>query len=130
MESFQRHHNKKCVPLTLLAMEDNTPAGMVSLREHDGIKPELFPWFGSLYVETQYRGKGIGEKLIFEIKKHALSLGHRELYLLTYEVSLPKWYSSPGWREIGKDTLFNNPVTVMKTTLISQALPRFGVCLP
>lgn len=117
VESFQQHCNKTSIPLTLLAMQSHTLVGTASLRENDGIRSDLRPWLGGLYVDKDSRGAGVGEKLISAIKSAAHSLGHQELYLLTYEASLPQWYGSLGWKEIGKDELFGSPVTIMKTKL-------------
>lgn len=100
--------------------------GMVSLRLNNGIRPELFPWLESFYVDKQHRGKGIGEKLVTEIKSKAEQLYYKELFLLTYEATLPDWHASLAWQEIGKDSLFNNPVTVMKIDL-NRSSERYPV---
>jgi GNAT superfamily N-acetyltransferase len=118
IEDFQAHCNKDHIPISLLAVIDNHPVGMASLRANDGIRPDLTPWLGSLYVDAQFRGMGIGELLIAQIRTKTIALGYKELYLLTFEKSLPSWYSSIGWQEIGKDLLLNNPVTLMKITLV------------
>lgn len=117
IESFQKHCNKKSAPLTIIAMDGNKAIGMASLRENDGIRQDLSPWLGSLYVHEDSRNQGLGEQLIREVNRKAAELGFKEIYLLTYEESLPNWYGSLGWQEIGKDVLAGNPVTVMKINL-------------
>lgn len=118
IESFAQHCNTEQIPLTVLYLnEDGLPLGMASLRDNDGIRPDLSPWLGSVYVDTLYRGKGIGARLVREIENIARQLGHETIYLLTYEESLPDWYTRLGWKEIGKDSCHGNPVTVMQIDL-------------
>jgi len=37
---------------------------MCSLRENDGIRPDITPWLGSLVVDPKYQRQGIGNMLI------------------------------------------------------------------
>lgn len=113
-QKFNQHLNKNALPLTLLALDNNIPIGMCSLRESDGILPELSPWLGSLYVEPAYRGKGVGKQLIEAIIKKSQEMNYAQLYLLTFEATLPYWYEKLGWQNIGADELNGYPITVMK----------------
>lgn len=63
-QNLIRHANKNQLPMTLVALQDTQPVGMVSLRENDGIQPDIAPWLGSLVVDPAYRKHKIGEKLI------------------------------------------------------------------
>lgn len=118
IDSFTQHCNTNEIPLTILSLnEDGLPVGMASLRQNDGIRPDLGPWLGSVYVDPQFRHRGIGAGLVKEIEKRAFELGYKTIYLLTYEPSLPHWYSLLGWEEIGKDVCHGNSVTVMKMEL-------------
>ena len=54
IERFNDHLNDKTLPLTFVAIENNMPVGMCSLRENDGIRPDLMPWLGSLVVDSAY----------------------------------------------------------------------------
>src|SRR5437870_1341133 len=74
IEKFTTHCNIDTLPLTLLALDDNDkPIGMCSLRETDGIRPDLIPWLGSLYVTLSHRKQQVGEKLIDATKRIAKS---------------------------------------------------------
>ena len=58
-ERFKRHANRDSLPLTIVALVDDKPIGMASLRITDGILPALSPWLGGLVVDPAYRGKQI-----------------------------------------------------------------------
>jgi hypothetical protein len=48
--NFTQHLQRDALPLTLLALDQEKPIAMASLRATDGIRPHLQPWLGSLYV--------------------------------------------------------------------------------
>lgn len=123
--SFGQHCNKDRLPLTILALNhENIPMGMSSLRPNDGIRPDLSPWLGSVYVEPAFRNNGIAAQLVQKIHSIAQELGFGRIYLLTYEDTLPAWYSRLGWTEIGKDVCHENPVSVMQIELDEARMPR------
>lgn len=116
-EKFKAHLNKTRLPLTYIAFKDNLPAGMCSLRMNDGIRQDLAPWLGSLYVEPSMRRQGIGEKLIQVVTEKAHSMGYSKLYLLTFEKALSHWYQKLKWQVIGADELSGHPVSILEFTL-------------
>lgn len=116
-ENLIKHINTNTLPLTLVALANNKPVGMASLRENDGIQPRHAPWLGSLIVDPAYRKQKIGEQLIDAIKQKAVDFGYHQLYLLAFDPTIPEWYASLGWAMIGNAQLFNHPVTVMKIKL-------------
>lgn len=105
------------MPLTLFALKDGKAVGMASLRENDGIRPDLAPWLGSLVVDPNYRQQKIGERLINAIKKQALIFGYNKLHLLAFDPSIPNWYARLDWKLIGNDQLFGHTVAVMDIEL-------------
>lgn len=113
-QKLKDHLNNDKLPLTLIALKDNKPIGTCSLRVNDGIRQDLTPWLGSLYVEPQYRGQGVGAQFVNEIIKKAQSLGYPTLYLLAFDKTLPNWYQSLGWHLIGQDQLNGFDVQVMQ----------------
>lgn len=118
IESFTQHCNKDQIPLTILALnEDGVPIGMASLRSNDGIRPDLSPWLGSVFVDPPFRSRGIATRLVQEIGNIARGLGFKSIYLLTYEETLPRWYATLGWDERGVDVCHGNPVTVMQISV-------------
>ncbi|WP_246569462.1 MULTISPECIES: GNAT family N-acetyltransferase [Rhizobium] len=90
---------KSSMPLTLVAIENALPVGMVTLaaRDFDG-KPHLSPWLKSLFVHPFHRKKGIATLLIERLEHEALRLGFKSLYLITEDARL--LYEKSGWRAI------------------------------
>lgn len=114
-QRFHEHANSDKMPLTYVALEEGQFAGMCSLRENDGILPELTPWLGSLAVKAEYQGQGIARKLIEVIKQEAKKMGFAELYLFAFDATIPRYYESLGWQAIGINEYKGHPVTVMKS---------------
>ena len=65
-----------------LATEDGEPAGCVALRALDTDRAE----FKRLYVRPQFRGSGLGRKLLVQVVAAARSGGYRELVCDTMPV--------------------------------------------
>jgi len=116
-QNLLKHANYDKLPMTFVALENDQPVGMASLRENDGIQPERAPWLGSLVVDPTYRNQKIGEQLIDAVKRHAVLLGYPKLYLLAFDQTIPSWYTKLGWKSIGIDELFGHPVVVMDIKL-------------
>lgn len=112
---FHEHANSDKMPLTYVALHEGQFAGMCSLRENDGILPELTPWLGSLAVKTEYQGQGIARKLIEIVKQEAKKMGFTELYLFAFDATIPRYYESLGWKIIGMNKYKEHSVTVMKS---------------
>ena len=115
IESFNQHRQKDQIPLALVALsDDGTPMGMASLRPNDGIRDDLTPWLGSVFVEPRFRNRGIAASLVREIHRVSSELGFETIYLLTYEPTLPAWYARLGWDDFGEDACHGNQVNVMR----------------
>lgn len=56
---FLDHLNDQDLPITFVALDEESPVGMCSLRENDGIRPDLFPWLGSLVVAPKHQKQGL-----------------------------------------------------------------------
>jgi len=116
-QKFYTHLNEAKLPLALVALANDKPIGMCALRENDGIREELKPWLGSLIVDKRYQNRGIGKQLMDAMKTYAKNMGFSELYLLTFDLTLPEYYQRHGWKKIGIDVLKSHPVTVMSIIL-------------
>lgn len=112
-QTYREHANADKLPLTFVAIYDNQPIAMASLRTDDGLGEHFTPWFGSLIVHPDYRRKGVGETLIDFSKWQAKRMGFNKLHLLALDPTLPNWYAKLGWKFVGMDKLFQHPVTVM-----------------
>lgn len=116
-QSLHEHLHHNMMPLTLVAVVNGEAIGMASLRENDGIRSDLFPWLGSLVVHPYHQRQKVGEKLIDSIKNQTKVFGHKELFLLAFDATIPNWYSRLGWKVIGNDKLFDHPVVVMRVDI-------------
>lgn len=116
-QNLIKHANDEKLPMTFVALDNDQPVGMASLRENDGIQADRTPWLGSLVVEPAYRKQKIGEQLIDVVKQRAALLGYPKLYLLAFDQAIPSWYKRLGWRSIGTEQLFGHSVAVMDINL-------------
>lgn len=114
---FADHLNDQDLPITFISLDDYIPAGMCSLRENDGIRPDLTPWLGSLVVDPTYQKQGLGKMLINVTVKKAKQLGFEKLYLFAFDPTIPEYYERLGWKKIGIDEFKSHPVTVMEIGL-------------
>lgn len=88
---------KDAIPLTLVAIDDNKPAGMISLLESDlDSRTDLSPWIASVFVHPFHRKKGIAVSLVKRMEAEAARLGYETLYLFT-EAS-KGFYEKSGWQ--------------------------------
>lgn len=117
VKRFEDHLNQDRLPLTLVAFDQKRPVGMCSLRESDGIRPDLTPWLGSIVVDPAYQKRGIGQRLIDATKAKARDFGFERLYLFAFDLTIPAYYTRLGWVTLGMDQCMGHPVTVMEIPL-------------
>jgi N-acetylglutamate synthase-like GNAT family acetyltransferase len=110
---FSDHINDDKLPMTIVALDGMMPVGMCSLRENDGIRPDIGPWLGSLVVDPQYQKRGIGKQLADAVVAKSKELKFENLYLFALDPTIPQYYENLGWQKVGIDTFKNHPVTVM-----------------
>lgn len=96
-DEFRGHLNRDRIPLTIIALLDDRPAGTASIYSQDmeEVHPELSPWLAAVYVPPQYRDQGIGSELVKAIEDIAKNLQIRELYLFTPDKE--HFYAHLGW---------------------------------
>lgn len=124
VERFTAQLNETGLPITFVAFDGSKPVGMCSLRENDGIRPDLTPWLGSLVVDPQYQNQQIGKRLIDVTKKQAKELGFEKVYLFAFDETIPDYYADLGWRKIDMDVFNTHPVTVMEYELFEKDLKQ------
>jgi GNAT superfamily N-acetyltransferase len=95
---LEQELNDDTLPLCFVVFERGRPIAMCSLAFEDGLPLPDGPWFCSLYVEAEYRGKGLGEVLVQVIVEQAKKMGFRELFLLTFKEITRRWYERLGWK--------------------------------
>lgn len=93
---FLAHQNYETLPIAWIAHEGNNALGTAALRTHDlESREDLSPWLGGVFVQPQYRGRGIATALCKTVEKKAASMDISRLYLFTHgEESL---YERMGW---------------------------------
>ena len=70
--------------------------GMTSLLKTDYYPlPEIFPWISSVFVEKEYRGRRISEKLIGFAEQYAKEQGFDKVYIPSEHTGL---YEKYGYR--------------------------------
>jgi predicted N-acetyltransferase YhbS len=116
-QRFHDHLNDALLPITFVAFDGSNLVGGVSLRENDGIRPDLMPWLGSLVVDSAYQKRGIGGLLIDATMQKAIELQFEKLYLFAFDPTLPNYYERHGFNIIGMDSFKGHAVTVMEATL-------------
>ncbi len=114
------------IPLTLVAVHDNTVVGCGSLKlKEAGTRDGLSPWVGGLYVKAGHRGKGVGTLLLRALELKAGALGISALYLSAD--SAVEFYQRNGWRILENVKSFG----VRNVSLMTKDLhtsPSLSVC--
>ena len=66
----------------LILLDNDNLVGFISLFETDGDEyQELKPWYATMYVKKEYRGKGYSKILNDAILKEAKERGFKKVYL-------------------------------------------------
>lgn len=111
--------NRDKIPLTFVALSDNKPVGMVSLKPKIVVEgySDRDLWLGSYWVIDEYRDQGIGTQLLEKVYAKAHDLGFKKISLFASDPKAPAWYAQHGWREFAKDTYQGHPVVLMERLL-------------
>ena len=116
--AFRGHLKRDAIPLTLIALWNDLPAGTASIFIDDmEIHPELTPWLAAVYVPVDHREKGIGSKLVSAIEEIAAAMKIARLYLWTPDKE--HFYSRLNWSVIERPIHLHQKVALM-TKEISQ----------
>ena len=76
-----------------VAVCDETIVGFCSIMKTDYYPlPEIYPWISCVYVEDEYRGNRISEKLISFANQYAKECGFKKTYIPTEYVGLYEKY--------------------------------------
>ena len=104
------------IPLTVVGMFGDAVVGCASLVHNDmDTHEELSPWLASVYVDPEYRGKGLGSALVERIVKEATESKVKDLYL--YTTDRESLYSRLGWQVYSREEFHGEDVVVMKLRL-------------
>ncbi|MDR3467801.1 MAG: GNAT family N-acetyltransferase [Xanthobacteraceae bacterium] len=85
------------IPFMMVAHDGPDFAGAASVIASDlAERPQYTPWVATVWVEPQFRGRGIGRALVARAAAAAFALGHETLYLCARE-QLHDFYAGQGW---------------------------------
>ena len=75
------------------AVADGRIVGMASILKTDYYPmPDIFPWISCVFVETEYRGLRISEKLIAYAEEYAKQQGFKKAYIPSEHTGLYEKY--------------------------------------
>ena len=87
--------------ITVLGLVDNDCLiGFISLLKSDGdIRKDLSPWYATMYVKSEFRGKGYSRILNNSILDYTRNSGYKRIYLKT---DLVNYYEKFGFKYMEK----------------------------
>ena len=116
---LQKRTNVDMIPLTMVAVENESVVGTASLKEFDmDIRMQYSPWLASVYVREDCRRKGVGTILVEAIVDKAKMLGVEILYLYTPDAQ--DFYTRLDWRVLEEKKYHRKDVTIMVKKLRSK----------
>jgi GNAT superfamily N-acetyltransferase len=117
IQKLKLNLNKHIIPTAFIAFENGEPVGLATIRKSDGIREDLFPWLGSLYVTKEHRGKRIAQALIERVKEESADFGYSKLYLLAFRKNITNWYNRLGWELLATESFRGYEVAIMESEL-------------
>ena len=110
--------NVDCMPLIVLALINEKVVGAAQLKYYEmDMYPDYEHWLGGVYVDADYRGDGIAEKIILRILEKAREFNVETIYLQTENLT-GGLYARMGWESIEQTHSKGSDVLVMKRHLI------------
>ena len=118
-ETFYKRLNRNRIPLSLVAFEDDSPFGTISLLEESiSTHKHLTPWLGGLYVCEEQRRHGIGKQLIEAAVGEARKLGIEQLFIGIRRAE--DYYMKLGWKFVERTTYHEEEIIIMRLDLGSS----------
>ena len=104
------------IPSMYVALEEDRLLGTAAVVEQDmDSHPELSPWLASVYVDSQYRRRGIGTMLVKHVIKLAREKSLHHLYLFTPDQRA--FYENLGWQFFSQEQYHDEQVSLMRLSL-------------
>ncbi len=87
--------SQKDIPQTFIAVEKNILIATFSLWRCDlQSRQDLFPWFGGLYVNSDYRNQGYGKQMQLAAFDILRELGYKKVFCFA---EFSDYYENMGW---------------------------------
>ena len=100
------------IPGTFIAFENQKFLGTAGLVENDmSTRPELTPWVAGVYVDPEFRNRGVGAALVKTVMFEAKCIGIKKFYLWT--ANRMNFYSMLGWHFFERTNYLKKNVTIM-----------------
>ena len=87
-------------PFVFIAIENDFPVGMVSLKLSGlTLREDLKPWLSSLFVDPDFRGKGVANLLIQKVIEVSILSSFEQVYLFfdKSNKTLEQYYLKKNW---------------------------------
>jgi len=101
MNEYRKRSDMDSYPYTYIAIWGELPVGMVSIKESElARREELSPWLSALYVAPEYRGQGIGSRLIQTVIDDCRKNKMKRIFLFLDSRNLSRlerYYARRGW---------------------------------
>ncbi|PLW83722.1 N-acetyltransferase [Kineobactrum sediminis] len=108
------------LPTTWVLTADKQVMGSVSLLEHDlDTDSHWSPWLANLWVHQDWRGRGLGKRLVLHACEQGVAAGFTTLYLYTAEHAA--FYAGMGWQQLRSTHKNGVPITIMSFALTRAA---------
>ena len=76
------------------------------------VRPDIYPWLANLYVDEEYRNKGVARILLERVNEIAkTSVNFDELYLFTNHIGL---YEKFGWKYISELDIYTKDPRIQR----------------
>ncbi|MCL5093887.1 MAG: GNAT family N-acetyltransferase [Patescibacteria group bacterium] len=103
IQEFENYCNKDKIPIAFVAVDRETPVGLINIWENDlDSKEDLTPWVAAFYVIPEYRNKGVGKALMEKALGKAREMRFKIIYL--HAETAGEYYQKLGWKLI-EDTI-------------------------
>lgn len=108
------------IPKMYLATLEGRPVATAAIVHSDLThRPDLSPWLASVYTDADFRGRGVGTRMVEHIMHIAANLKIPDLYLFTPDAQ--NFYRRLGWIDVEEDTCHAQPAFIMKWSSASRA---------
>jgi GNAT superfamily N-acetyltransferase len=92
--------DERDLPFTLVVSQGSLFLGTVTVVVSDlSERPQYSPWIAALWVEPEYRGRGLGEALMGEAESRVPRTVGETVYLCA-KPHLRRYYRARGWQHI------------------------------